>query len=76
MIPRAVGVGAGTKDFERHPNVLRLILGEDLARDSIQGSGVTAETREKAGDVSLGESNNETTKVGESLDSAVDGKKK
>ncbi len=28
MIPRAVGVGAGTKDFERHPNVLRLILGD------------------------------------------------
>ncbi|KAL7439725.1 hypothetical protein ACHAXM_008175 [Skeletonema potamos] len=28
MIPRAVGLGAGTKDFERHPNVLRLILGD------------------------------------------------
>jgi uncharacterized protein (DUF111 family) len=28
MIPRAVGIGAGTKDFERHPNVLRLILGD------------------------------------------------
>ncbi|KAL7535188.1 hypothetical protein ACHAXR_006328 [Thalassiosira sp. AJA248-18] len=30
LIPRAVGVGAGTKDFERHPNVLRLILGDRL----------------------------------------------
>ena len=28
MTPRAVGLGAGTKDFERHPNVLRLILGD------------------------------------------------
>ena len=28
MVPRAVGLGAGTKDFERHPNVLRLILGD------------------------------------------------
>ncbi|EED96330.1 hypothetical protein THAPSDRAFT_260852, partial [Thalassiosira pseudonana CCMP1335] len=28
--PRAIGLGAGTKDFERHPNVLRLILGDDI----------------------------------------------
>ena len=28
MIPRGVGLGAGSKDFERHPNVLRLILGD------------------------------------------------
>ena len=28
--PRAVGLGAGSKDFERHPNVLRLILGDGL----------------------------------------------
>ena len=28
MVPIAVGLGAGTKDFERHPNVLRLILGD------------------------------------------------
>jgi len=28
MLPIAVGLGAGTKDFEKHPNVLRLILGD------------------------------------------------
>eukprot|EP00985_Skeletonema_marinoi_P030977 scaffold35159_cov73-Skeletonema_marinoi.AAC.1 len=28
MVPIAVGLGAGTKDFEKHPNVLRLILGD------------------------------------------------
>ena len=28
MIPRSVGIGAGSKDFERHPNVVRLILGD------------------------------------------------
>lgn len=27
MVPVAIGLGAGTKDFEKHPNVLRLILG-------------------------------------------------
>lgn len=28
MVVRAVGLGAGSKDFERHANVLRLILGD------------------------------------------------
>lgn len=28
MVPRAVGIGAGSKDFKRHPNVMRLILGD------------------------------------------------
>ena len=28
MVPVAIGLGAGTKDFEKHPNVLRLILGD------------------------------------------------
>lgn len=27
--PRAVGIGAGTKDFIKHPNVIRLILGDE-----------------------------------------------
>ena len=27
---RKIGIGAGTKDFEKHPNILRLILGNDI----------------------------------------------
>lgn len=27
FIVRKVGVGAGTKDFVKHPNILRLLLG-------------------------------------------------
>eukprot|EP00579_Thalassiosira_antarctica_P017572 CAMPEP_0201946950 /NCGR_PEP_ID=MMETSP0903-20130614/54686_1 /ASSEMBLY_ACC=CAM_ASM_000552 /TAXON_ID=420261 /ORGANISM="Thalassiosira antarctica, Strain CCMP982" /LENGTH=474 /DNA_ID=CAMNT_0048490069 /DNA_START=37 /DNA_END=1458 /DNA_ORIENTATION=+ len=66
MIPRAVGVGAGTKDFERHPNVLRLILGDNLQRHS----GDAVETGEKTGDSGVEgntqETNNDTTEVSES----------
>ncbi|MBW0929925.1 LarC family nickel insertion protein [Priestia megaterium] len=29
MTVQAVGYGAGTKDFEKHPNVLRVIIGEE-----------------------------------------------
>jgi hypothetical protein len=32
MIPRAVGYGAGTRDLPDRPNVVRLVLGEPLAR--------------------------------------------
>jgi len=28
--PRSVGLGAGTKDFVKHPNVIRLIVGDDV----------------------------------------------
>ena len=31
--PRAVGIGAGTKDFIKHPNVIRLILGNEIILD-------------------------------------------
>ena len=31
--PRAVGIGAGTKDFIKHPNVIRLILGNETILD-------------------------------------------
>jgi uncharacterized protein (DUF111 family) len=49
FIPRAVGLGAGTKDFERHPNILRLILGDcttqkqtDGETDATKGTTTTA----------------------------------
>jgi uncharacterized protein (DUF111 family) len=40
MIPRAVGIGAGTKDFERHPNVLRLILGDIMHQTKIDSDAL------------------------------------
>lgn len=30
---RRVGIGAGTKDFEKHPNILRLMLGDEVVHD-------------------------------------------
>ena len=30
---RHVGVGAGTKDFVKHPNIIRLMIGDDLVQD-------------------------------------------
>eukprot|EP00978_Attheya_sp_CCMP212_P013161 scaffold32954_cov51-Attheya_sp.AAC.3 len=29
--PRAIGMGAGTKDFVKHPNIIRLIIGDNIA---------------------------------------------
>lgn len=31
--PTAVGLGAGTKDFIKHPNVIRLIIGDEVSFD-------------------------------------------
>jgi uncharacterized protein (DUF111 family) len=33
MTPRAIGIGAGTKDFVKHPNVVRLIIGDEVGSD-------------------------------------------
>jgi uncharacterized protein (DUF111 family) len=30
---RSIGVGAGSKDFNKHPNIIRLILGDELVLD-------------------------------------------
>ena len=42
MTVRATGYGAGTKDFERSPNVLRVVIGERVERTSSEaGAGET-----------------------------------
>jgi uncharacterized protein (DUF111 family) len=30
LTPRAIGIGAGTKDFVKHPNIIRLIIGDNI----------------------------------------------
>jgi uncharacterized protein (DUF111 family) len=49
--PRAVGVGAGTKDFENHANILRLVLGDE----TLHQAGSKIEDSTKDGDVKSGE---------------------
>jgi uncharacterized protein (DUF111 family) len=41
--PRAVGIGAGTKDFENHANILRLVLGDDIPNETDATSGEAAD---------------------------------
>lgn len=71
FIPRAVGIGAGTKDFERHPNILRLILGEALHHHTRHGHDDNIQTGEKAADAGceshVANENNDTEKVSECL---------
>jgi uncharacterized protein (DUF111 family) len=31
---RKIGIGAGTKDFKQHPNIIRLMLGDDCVADN------------------------------------------
>jgi uncharacterized protein (DUF111 family) len=56
MVPRAVGIGAGSKDFERHPNVMRLILGDithntQCSSVSIDVTGDTLEVSKSSQDI-------------------------
>ena len=36
MIPKKIGLGAGTKEFKNHPNVLRIVLGDMVENYSIE----------------------------------------
>ena len=38
---RAVGTGAGTKDFQEHPNVLRVVVGERIAASALTLAGAS-----------------------------------
>ena len=42
LTPRAIGVGAGTKDFQKHANILRLILGDEVSnqKENVGGSSL------------------------------------
>lgn len=44
--PRAVGIGAGTKDFEKHANILRLVLGDETHNQADAKSENTTKDRE------------------------------
>jgi len=75
MIPRSVGIGAGSKDFERHPNIIRLILG-DTASEQSQSSNVDDIPSEEmlrngSSKISL-ESNTDTQKVSEGIDGKIE----
>lgn len=49
---RAVGLGAGSKDFERHANVLRLILGETEDAQQRQSThGISSDAVTQTGDI-------------------------
>jgi uncharacterized protein (DUF111 family) len=49
--PRAVGIGAGTKDFEKHANILRLVLGDETHNQA----DAKSEDATKDGEVENGE---------------------
>lgn len=77
FIPRAVGVGAGTKDFERHPNVVRLILGDTgLHMQTQHGNHADNQTKttEKATDAQVGKESDavESSNVSESPSKDLD----
>ena len=74
MIPRSVGIGAGSKDFERHPNIIRLILG-DTASEQSQSSNVDdipSEEMLRNGSKISEESNTDFQEVSEGIDGKIE----
>jgi uncharacterized protein (DUF111 family) len=49
FVPGAVGIGAGSKDFPKHPNVLRIVIGETcpLGRGSIPSAASQSDANDK-----------------------------
>jgi len=39
FVPRRIGLGAGTKDFVKHPNVVRLIIGDQVVEENARMPG-------------------------------------
>ena len=74
MIPRSVGIGAGSKDFERHPNIIRLILGDTVLEQS-QSSNVNdipgEEILQNESKISQ-ESQPDTQKVSEGIEGKIE----
>jgi len=53
--PRAIGIGGGTKEFYKHPNIIRLIIGDDVEIEkenlmtySLGGNTTDGKTKEKS----------------------------
>ena len=73
MIPRSVGIGAGSKDFERHPNIIRLILGDTVSEQSQSNvDDISSEEILQNQSKISEESNTDTQKVSEGIDGKIE----